>query len=1124
MPIQTPNKLGRTGITPAASPSPLAIPDFTGVGERINRSVQPSGLGDVLSQLTGVAAPIFKQFEDVRKEDERNVGLSKAGSDVRETKTPAELAARLRKTLADSTLSPEFRVAYRELAAGELATRYDVAVQTEMEAAVKAFSTPDPKTGLFPDPPDATAIQNKVWQDVVGGADAATLKSVFFRGALEANAAASNTKTAKAYEDSVRNVREKNAETLFASAASTHFAKTAALLSEKKPDGSAYTVAEVGGEISKLVAEYADQAYRDGFRNPRSATFAGLKPFLMEMGRKNPEGALEVLDQVDETVIAGVALKNDPNVADHLDALRGSLEAEQRRQEQDGVVSSEKISTAAKMKAKTIIGTSDLANDNAAYLAAEKAIKESDEFATAAERNIALEELRSQRHNQRIYANADKPALRASAERTVQSMMSRGHLDAARAFVDGGNLPDDIKVPLLDLIDKTRAASDRAGLGEGSLTARTAASLTALLPTTYGANNRAQIENVLNEYTEYQKALTLGLDSEALKPFKARFDAAQAEGKRLLDGVTVRRGEVFSALNDLNVDLSGDIVKDADEMMPAQLEQARRRRDSAVSSAARPVAKALQDLEAFTERAIREEDKAEPAAELLANIGDLPARWAARLNDLQAPGNGDKYKTTKAELDKLTAEIASKQDEWYKLWHSAAPVPKEPLFKADALKPFAVTAEQATAYKYATTYSEAPDPNDPVWVKLAEGEDAIDLDGWFEPTNDPKETNAAYKQLRAGDPRKLQEDSRRAWARLSQAAAEDPLKLAASTAWAIQGRYIPIGSFLKGSVGDAPNSVPLDPKNSVVANALHFGRTPLWTSRDALLSFEAAYAADDPQAVEQMDALLKFKGWDNATDKGRIAGGIFQAQRALLGLPEGTTAPTKAASTEGASAPAAETQPTAESKPTEVVKTPEAPTAAAPVVSYRKEGPDYYPAFNDRAEKVWVKKGYRPDGSEVPQLSFPSLDEIAAASARMGNKVLSFTAPLTGAPQPKPKDSAGPDAAATPPVDADAGRIFPGLPVPRTFAEEFRSAFTPTASSDAAVLKRRSEAYASTVSILQESETAGVRMLEVLSLRAYDPRAPKRVRWHPTVSHVSLTPAQLEYFRRLNALREVFDE
>lgn len=1089
MPIAVPNKLGRAGITPAASPSPLAVPDFVGVGERINRSVQPSGLSEALASLTGVGAAVYQQVEGVRKQDEANAGLAAAGETIHATKTPQELALALRKKLSDSTLSPEFRVAYRELAAGELAKRYDVAVQAEMDDAITKAGVPDPKTGLYPDPPEAEVIQNRVWQQIVGGADAAHLKSVFFRGALQANAGASNAQTAEAYRRSVKDLQTKNAEALFANTAATHFGKLVA--ESASPEDAA-------AAIKALLPQYGSEAHASGFRDPRGLVVAAIRTTLSESGRKSPEAALTILDSLDEAEIAGVALKNDVKVGPAIQALRNELEVAQRRQEARGSESNEKRRAEVTRKIEDFVGGRDLSS-KAEYDAAVKAVMdpESTLFASSGERDVAMQILSARRHNAVIYANADVDAIKQAAGVEFNKTYQSGGTAAVAEWLKVAPMPDAVRVELTAKLREMDTAAAKAGYGPGSV-ADSLLDWSLRLTPKKAETHKEDVKAYQTALTDLKAALATE-NPEAIKTAKAALDARMAKVEALRSEDAVKTAQVQADI----FDTTKPIPAEAEEFVsPAALASARyKRRVSAEASVSAAAKRALQPIrELFNEAentTSRGEDYAAMRHDGDAEFESLQRRLDALRNDYAM----DDPVAFKAQVDSIVADAKPLHDRLRERWTGVVTESTGPLFTG---LPYATATEKAALADAQTTIPEGMIPSRPVTkTELQAGTQEIsdgnilDLNGLGDDLNNLENTAKALSQLRAGNPVATVEQSRAAYKSIAEVVGEsDPVNVSNAIVLATIGRYVPLSAFVAGKVGDAPYAVTLDPKDPIVSKGLQPNRTLLFQSAAELQTWEAAYKTDDPQTIAERDAFLNFKGWSQGGNKHRLMMMVLQAQRNLLGMPEGVSTP-QPPKTEGAggAAPAAESKPTAESQP----------AAPAGATETRPEtGTASKPTETPKAVSGAPKAGSdRAAYLAEARSDFPLLKAVMAAK---DTQIVQGFAQVPGI------FAEG---------FAQAWRTATGAPDPAAPAPAPTGVKTPGPSL-ARLQQRRAEALASTEAILQEAQEAGVRIADFMALRPLSIYRPDKLRWQPL--HSSLTETELDYFRRLNLLRAAFDD
>lgn len=328
MPRFSPNQFTRVGLRPAASPTNTSIPDYLRIGEAFTRSEEPlnGSVSDALSKLTGIGAQIGAQVDEVRKIDDENRAKTDGSSEIKNAKDPRALQDALNKTLVDKTLSPEYRVAYRELLGAELGRRYDASLKDAMDSELKKAEAQDPNTGLFYQPRQPEEIQSEVWKTMTEGLQPEVAKSVFFRGALHDTANGSNLINSAAY--SKRRNEQLVQQTGLLQA--QHIADAA----DRTLDAALENKVDVDwNALRGLHGQMATELYQSGHPEPAAVVFKGVVATFKSRLSKSPHSALTALNELVQLKVGPIELEKDPRFAEDIERLRNEARSEIDRQE-----------------------------------------------------------------------------------------------------------------------------------------------------------------------------------------------------------------------------------------------------------------------------------------------------------------------------------------------------------------------------------------------------------------------------------------------------------------------------------------------------------------------------------------------------------------------------------------------------------------------------------------------------------------------------------------------------------------------------------------------------------------------------------------------------------------------
>lgn len=985
---------------PSASPTPLAIPDYGAVADRFTRSSQSLSpdIGSALSQLTGVAAGVFKEIEDVRVEEQTTAGKSAAAADAR-TLDPAAVNAKLRKTLGDPALSPEFRVAYRGLMAEETGRRYDVAVQTAMNAERERISLPDPKTGVYPTPKTAEEIQSAVWNDLTGGLDEATKKSFLFRGELNGMAAQSNAATAAAYGVAIRESLKKQATDASVSSATEHLLRAL----DGGPEALEGPV-DVGGIVATWAQERAGQAHSDGL-DGRAILLASANVLK---GRMTAEQYADFADHLAETEIAGVRLDSDAKTAQGIQAIKEEAERNVERAARKFDVTNAKMTEEASAAVAEILDPAKVQRDELQAKRPELARMLLDRLAHASPRVRFLAEKELNAHIDSA-ANSSMQADEFSMKRFRDNVTATDEA-GRQAYIDalpvhqqalGREIVTDLAIkeqnfgPVLDALRPVLQDAN-----EGALPFRERlTALTARLSAADAKNDPEAIKAVGREL--------LALNGEYVA-FKG------TETQKIKTGNVLAIGEgPWSEVLALN--LPADVVANGIERRERATSTLIRQGEAEAASILRMAMSSVPTEGAEQEAAMRLgfEGLQERARIMFDNV------------DMKEPGAFRKAKAQMIETFRTAVDAKTKE------LSGLSSVAGAPItwFGGDV----ATVAEKAdrvvdkvTALKFITATET---------FKGLEGAAAR-----AELLNGARSGGYINADQALAQARREASDVANEVGEKS-----DPASITAK-ANALRGRYVPLASFGEGKLFGAVGAWHIDLGDQAIGREFQPGQTLLFSSRKELLDWEAAYRADDPAVVEQADALLKFMDLESTKGSAIIAR-VLQGQRSLLGMKEGKPTPPKPQASAGAAAEskptettksaagnAAESKPAAgkaaESKPTEAAKVPEAPKEPTLAERQRRRMDRAYVAYEravssgdageakrQSTEYMYAREGY--ENAKIGEAVVGALGSAVDAVKATPGKVLEasaaindFTAGLFGnKPKTQPKEGSDPVAA-----------------------------------------------------------------------------------------------------------------
>jgi len=757
MPRNNPNPLREVMFAPSASPTPLAVPNYLGLAERFNESAQPlnGSLFEALGRLTGSVAPFIKQIDEVNKIDNTNAGKGAGAEVAKNAKSPAEIAAALNKTLPDKNLSPEFRIAYRELLGAELGNRYHAASAAALEDARQKQNIPDPVTGLYPEPKTAEDIQTQVWKDLTKDLDPEVAKSVFLRSSLYETAAGSNLKTAAEYRDAINKQREQQATTLTISQTGRGLDD---MMKTEGPKDPAMFV--------KAVEDAAGQSYKDGIKDPHLVAFSSVQGFIDRMSINDPEGAAHMLDSLRGAKVAGSRLDQHPEYGPRLAALQESLDRRASlADEHAGRAYREEQAKAAQL-ADAAVGKADLGsvavdNPYKAVLAIGemiKGVKTDAAYAGLSDsgRNAVVMRLRAIANDYRSDGVFAREERYRAASAAVDAAVKAGNPSAASAAVELA--PAERRTELYDRIAKATDFRSKADTDQGSSVPRQQA-LNEINALEKAGNGKIDVSGDLAQYEQLHqnlgKALASG-DPKQVEPARKAFEAFRDSTRARLVAHNALVQEAKVAADDYKKEWTPDIYKryiDAGAMTPADAQEAEFKRESIRAAALNAIVTAKENAKALgiasIESALSRRGASQDVIEAATNRFAMDTETAFHTKYIAASGLPlmDLYKSQTAhaaEMNTTVREAALKVAQETKA-DTKATAQLTSLWKADEI-PAAEVLKKTEGIKQNWVVPDKPDK------ALVDKYPQYDLPGLFTNHFDTDKAMASLSERRSGAP------------------------------------------------------------------------------------------------------------------------------------------------------------------------------------------------------------------------------------------------------------------------------------------------------------------------------------------------------------------------------------